>query len=96
MHKAPDSNIAFSPAHLHIDMLESYQKKGWGRNLVSTAVEYMITKGLKGVWLGLDPRNEGARNFYKKLQFNTIAGTSDENQMGLRFTDFKSSNVQES
>lgn len=87
MHTASDSNIAFSPAHLHIDILEAYQKQGWGR-LIAVAVQYLITKGLQGVWLGLDPRNEGARKFYKKLQFNAITGAPDENQMGLRFADF--------
>jgi len=96
MQTAPDSSIAFSPAHFHINILEAYQKQGWGRKLISVAVQYLITTGLQGVWLGLDPRNESARNFYKKLQFKAITGAPDENQMGLRFADFKSSSEPES
>lgn len=96
MHTALDSNIAFFPAHLHIDILEAYQRQGWGRRLISVAVQYLITKGLQGVWLGLDSRNEGARRFYKKLQFNVITGAPDEIQIGLRFADLKSSSGPES
>jgi GNAT superfamily N-acetyltransferase len=47
MHTASDSNIAFSPAHLHIDILEAYQKQGWGRRLIAVAVQYLTTKGLQ-------------------------------------------------
>ncbi|KAF8914035.1 acyl-CoA N-acyltransferase [Gymnopilus junonius] len=88
MHTAPDANITFSPAHLHIDILEEYQKQGWGRKLVAAAVQFLIGEGLQGVWLGLDPRNEGARKFYKRLHFEPIEG-ADNNQLGLRFADFE-------
>ncbi|KAH9482378.1 Metal homeostatis protein BSD2 [Psilocybe cubensis] len=89
MHTAPDANIAFSPAHLHIDILEDYQKQGWGRKLIATAVRFLAEQGLEGVWLGLDPRNEGARKFYQRLRFVNIEGAPDANQMGLRFVDFE-------
>ncbi|KAF8165219.1 acyl-CoA N-acyltransferase [Crassisporium funariophilum] len=88
MHTASDANVAFSPAHLHIDILEKYQKQGWGRKLIASAVEFLIGEGIQGVWLGLDPRNEGARIFYERLRFASIVGAPDGNQMGLRFTNF--------
>lgn len=87
MHTAPDANIAFSPAHLHIDILKEHQKQGWGRKLIVAAVQFLIGEGLQGVWLGLDPRNEGARKFYKRLHFEPIENAPDNNQLGLRFAD---------
>ncbi|PPQ83277.1 hypothetical protein CVT25_004016 [Psilocybe cyanescens] len=89
MDTAPDANIAFSPAHLHIDILEDYQKQGWGKKLIATAVQFLTEQGLQGVWLGLDPRNEGAKNFYQRLRFENIEGAPNTNQMGLRFVDFE-------
>ncbi|KAF8974443.1 acyl-CoA N-acyltransferase [Flammula alnicola] len=87
MHTAPDANIAFSPVHLHINILEKHQKQGWGRKLIATAVQFLIGAGFQGMWLGVDPRNESAKKFYKRLQFEHIAGTLD--QLGLRFADFE-------
>lgn len=83
MHTAPDDNIAFAPAHLHIDILPEYQKKGWGRRLIEEAIEHLRTE-VGGVWLGLDPRNEGAKTFYRKLGFEDIDGAPEGN-MGLKF-----------
>lgn len=88
MHTAPEANITFSPAHLHIDILEDYQRQGWGRKLIAEAVRFLIEKGLQGVWLGLDPRNENARKFYERLGFKLVAGAPDANQMGLTFSEF--------
>ncbi|KAG6880374.1 hypothetical protein C0992_007785 [Termitomyces sp. T32_za158] len=89
MHTAPDANVAFAAAHLHIDILEEYQGQGWGRKLISTAIEYL--KGEKitgeGVWLGMDPRNIKARGFYLKLGFKRIEG-ADENQFGIKFAEY--------
>ena len=91
MNKALEESVAFSPAHMHIDILEAYQKKGWGRMLVGRMVQHLRGEGLQGVWLGLDPRNEGARKFYSKLGFKGVEGTPpDKHQMWLTFSDFES------
>lgn len=87
MHTAPQSNIDFSPAHLHIDILPAFQQKGLGTKLIRTAVQYLKEEGLEGIWLGLDPRNTGARLFYERLGFQQIEGAPDGNQLGLRFRD---------
>ncbi|KAJ7129525.1 acyl-CoA N-acyltransferase [Mycena epipterygia] len=84
MHTAADANISFSPAHLHINLLEEYQGRGWGRKLIETAVEHLKTQGVKGVWLGMDPRNTNARKFYEKLGFSTFEG-SPADTVGLKF-----------
>lgn len=43
---------------------------------------------LEGVWLGLDPKNAGARAFYERLGFVGIEG-APENCMGLKFENWK-------
>ncbi|PFH52840.1 hypothetical protein AMATHDRAFT_56340 [Amanita thiersii Skay4041] len=82
--------IEFAGAHLHINILENYQRKGWGRKMISRAVQYLQGVGIRGdgVWLGLDSRNGDARRFYERLGFREIAG-GDGNQMGLKFVDWK-------
>jgi len=84
MHTAPDACIDFAAAHLHINILPEYQKQGWGRKLIGSAVEFLKSEGLNGVWLGLDPRNEAARLFYGKIGFTLVEGAPDNN-MGLKF-----------
>ncbi|KIJ20283.1 hypothetical protein PAXINDRAFT_67101 [Paxillus involutus ATCC 200175] len=74
---ASEAQIAFSPAHLHIDILESHQRKGWGRRLIGTAIRHLKGKGLKGVWLGMDPRNKSAATFYERLGFHAFEGAAE-------------------
>ena len=88
MSTAPEANIKFSPAHLHINILEQYQRKGWGRKLIAKALEYLKGEGFEAVWLGIDPRNNAARTFYHRLGFRVIDG-AEESQLGLQFFDFK-------
>ncbi|KAF4602100.1 hypothetical protein EYR40_005302 [Pleurotus pulmonarius] len=87
MHTAPEANIKFSAAHLHIDILEEYQRQGWGRKLIAEVVKSLEERGLRGVWVGLDTRNDNAKKFYAKLGFKDIDGAPDGN-MGLKFEDF--------
>ena len=79
----------FSPAHLHINILEDYQRKGWGRKLIGRAVEHLRDEaGLDGVFLGLDVRNTGARTFYERLGFGRWNG-APEHSVGLKFADWQ-------
>ena len=81
--------IDFSPAHFHIDILEEYQGKGWGRKLIGRAVEYLRDEaGLDGVFLGMDMRNMDARRFYEKLGFRRWSG-APEHTVGLKFADWQ-------
>lgn len=89
VYRSFDANVAFSPAHIHINILDAHQGKGWGKRLIGVAVEHLKKKGLDGLWVGIDPRNIGARKFYKKIGFKEIEGAPDENQLGLKFVDFK-------
>ncbi|KAF5333706.1 hypothetical protein D9611_002390 [Ephemerocybe angulata] len=90
MYTVSEANVQFSPAHLHIDILPEYQRKGLGRKLIGRAVEYLRGEGLEGVWVGLDPRNLAVRVFYEKLGFKQIDGAPDVHQLGLRLADWES------
>lgn len=83
MHTAPEQCIAFSPAHLHIDILPECQRQGWGKKLIGKAVEHLRGLSIDGVWVGLDPKNEKAKVFYRRLGFEDIEAPGAN--MGLRF-----------
>jgi len=82
-------SVDFSPAHFHIDILEEYQKKGWGKKLIGRGVEYLRDEaGLDGVFLGMDMRNVDARRFYERLGFRRWSG-APEHSVGLKFSDWR-------
>jgi ribosomal protein S18 acetylase RimI-like enzyme len=87
MHTALEASIAFSPAHLHINILLEYQRQGWGKKLIGSVVEHLRGKGVEGVWVGLDPNNADAKKFYRKLGFEDIKAPGVN--MGLRFNNWK-------
>lgn len=88
MYTAPQGNIDFSPAHLHINILPAYQKRGFGTRLINRAVEHLKGEGIDGVWLGIDPLNKGAKAFYERIGFREIEG-GNGCQLGLRFSDWR-------
>jgi ribosomal protein S18 acetylase RimI-like enzyme len=94
MQTALDATVAFSPAHLHINLLDKHQRRGWGRRLIGAAVEHLKGEGLGAVWIGLDPRNDEARKFYTKVGFKEIVG-ADSSHLGLRFADFEGNSTAE-
>jgi|LSQX01.1.fsa_nt_gb ribosomal protein S18 acetylase RimI-like enzyme len=60
------------PAHLHIDVLPEYQRKGLGHKLVDTLCEHLKSKGVKGVMLTVWENNEKGQGFYKKYGFTFL------------------------
>ena len=85
---AAQAQVDYSPAHMHIDILPEYQRRGWGRKLIGRAVEYLREKhGLERLWLGIDPRNEAARRFYERLGYKELQG-APAGTLGLVFADF--------
>ncbi|KAH8106160.1 acyl-CoA N-acyltransferase [Cristinia sonorae] len=87
-HSAAASSVAFSPAHLHINLLPEYQRQGWGKKLIGSLIGWLREKGLDAVWLGMDPKNAEAGKFYTKLGFAPFEGAS-EGVVGLKFKDWK-------
>jgi len=80
--------IAFGPAHLHIDILPPFQRRGWGRRLIGRAVQYLRDAGIPTVWLAMDPKNKEAAKFYDRIGFEHIEG-APEPCVGLKLENWK-------
>lgn len=65
------------PAHLHIDLLPELQGQGWGRRLIDTLIEALRARGVTGLHLAADVRNEGAIAFYPRVGFTRIPSHAD-------------------
>ncbi len=75
--RLPRSNPNFNinkkyPAHLHIDILEKYQRKGIGSKLMDKFETHMRKLGVKGIHLGTSEGNYKAVPFYKKKGYKII------------------------
>lgn len=60
------------PAHLHINLLDAYQGKGYGTELMNTLLTKLKEKNIKGVMLLASENNKGAIKFYKRHGFKTF------------------------
>ena len=60
------------PAHLHINILEPYQRMGLGSKLMDTLTSQLREKGIPGVMLGVGSHNVKGQNFYKKYGFKPL------------------------
>lgn len=61
------------PAHLHIDLLPPYQRRGYGRALMATMMAALHLAGAPAVHVGMLSANTSARVFYDRLGFHEIA-----------------------
>ena len=78
-----DEVVARYPAHLHIDLLPILQGRGVGREMIGRLLDELRARGVPGVHLGVDARNERAVGFYEHLGFDHIDDTDDV-VMGIR------------
>ncbi|EJD35439.1 acyl-CoA N-acyltransferase [Auricularia subglabra TFB-10046 SS5] len=88
---APQNVIEFSPAHVHISLLPSHQRQGWGHRLLDAAVSHLRGEGLDALHLVVNPRNNQAKQFYLKVGFERLP--TDERgyeYYGLRSSRFTS------
>lgn len=60
------------PAHLHIDILDEYQNKGYGSILIKSLLNELEGRKIKGIMLTANSDNYGAIRFYKRLGFHTV------------------------
>ncbi len=60
------------PAHLHIDILEAYQRKGIGTRLITRFEAHIRKLKVKGIHLGTNEGNIKAIPFYKKQGYKII------------------------
>ncbi|MFD5071537.1 GNAT family N-acetyltransferase [Streptomyces sp. NPDC058369] len=65
--------LADHPAHLHIDLLPDWQRKGYGRALMNTFLAALNARGVQGVHLSMLTSNTPARAFYDRLGFTETA-----------------------
>jgi len=82
-----DEILYFSPVHLHINILPQAQRQGWGKKLIGKAVKFIQEKDstIKGLWVGIDPRNEEGKKFYTKVGFTSFPG----DHYTLKFSEWK-------
>lgn len=75
----PEPYAAY-PSHLHIDLLDRAQGRGWGRRMVEMLMDRLARRGSPGVHLGLSAFNPRAFGFYQHLGFRELAraGTGND------------------
>ena len=72
------------PAHLHIDVLDAYQRQGLGSRLMDALTAHLRAKGIPGVMLVVSARNEKGMNFYHKYGFQEVRRFANGVVMGLK------------
>jgi len=60
------------PAHLHIDLLPEAQGGGNGRRLITTLLDALRERGVRGVHLGVAADNVNAQGFYEHVGFRRL------------------------
>jgi len=71
------------PAHLHINILEPYQRMGMGSRLMAALTARLREKGVTGVCLGMGSHNVKAGNFYRKCGFTKLLHLPGVMYLGL-------------
>lgn len=73
-----DGNADLLATHrgtMHIDLLDEWQGKGWGRKLIERFVEAVRTEQhaeSKGVWIGVAGDNSKVVQFYERVGFRVV------------------------
>lgn len=80
------SNIARKgyDAHLHIDILPSFQRLGMGSKLIETLVSHLKANGVNGLHLICSKDNIKGMNFYRKFGFSQIKKVGNNMAFGIK------------
>jgi ribosomal protein S18 acetylase RimI-like enzyme len=79
--------LARYPAHLHIDILPPFQRRGWGRALMGALVAALRQRRVPGLHLTMDAANVEARRFYDRLGFRELESSRPESPaLGIELT----------
>jgi ribosomal protein S18 acetylase RimI-like enzyme len=70
------------PAHMHIDILEQHQRKGWGSKLINAFFDAVKRDGASGVHLDMVRWNTIGMKFYKKVGFERCSIVLDDGKSG--------------
>ena len=60
------------PSHMHIDLLERAQGRGFGRQMMTRIMDTLRRRGSPGVHLGVSVRNDPALGFYRRIGFTEL------------------------
>ncbi len=63
---------AVYPSHLHIDLLDRAQGRGWGRRMLEQVMHELQRRGSPGAHLGVSFQNTTALGFYQRLGFQEL------------------------
>ena len=79
------------PSHLHIDLLERVQGRGYGRRMLERLMDTLRRRGSPGAHLGLSAFNTRAYGFYERLGFRELIRTGSGDDvtiyMGISLRD---------
>lgn len=70
------------PAHMHINILPEYQRKGWGSILIDKLFDAVRREGAIGIHLGMVRANTNGKKFYENIGFKTCSLTLDNGKSG--------------
>ncbi|RVX75213.1 hypothetical protein B0A52_00565 [Exophiala mesophila] len=84
--EAPDLVLNY-PAHLHIDVLTSHQKQGYGRQLIQQFGDAAKKEGARGMHLLMAASNEDANRFYPRVGFVRFPHVLDGGDSGEQGRD---------
>lgn len=71
------------PAHLHIDILPEFQRKGYGRVLIEAFLAKVKSEGARGVHLDMVRHNTNGHAFYTRIGFTMCQQVLDGGASGL-------------
>lgn len=66
------------PAHLHIDLLDRAQGRGYGRRMMEQVMDMLRGRGSPGAHLGVSVLNKPALGFYLRLGFRELIRVGTE------------------
>lgn len=77
------------PAHLHIDLLQRAQGRGYGKRMMEQVMAELRRRGSPGAHLGVSILNKPAPGFYQRLGFRELVRVGTETDgciyMGIPF-----------
>ncbi|KAH6643990.1 GCN5-related N-acetyltransferas-like protein [Boeremia exigua] len=74
--------LAKYPAHMHIDILPEFQRKGWGSILINQLFDAVKREGAPGIHLDMVRWNTTGKSFYKKIGFENCSLVLDDGKSG--------------
>jgi ribosomal protein S18 acetylase RimI-like enzyme len=76
--RTPSELLEKFPSHLHINLMDAYQGKGRGVEMMDFTLSNLKESGSNGIHLRMNSRNERAYHFYTKLGFSIYSKSQNE------------------